>query len=1027
MDEPGRRVGRTNRINEHPPSGPRYGHAIESHGVRASEVSLGRCTDDWAPADAGTALRKWKKKLRAMFGVEEIAPGRQVVARQAFMPADTSQAPLPQTSAKPNESSTDVFGSKGSPYMHDSHMVTPRSASHQDRVLKENEASRPTPNTYKGDLTMVWARQIRELSVKEDFQGGALHWYRQLPRKTRRTWKRLSDAFIKYYCSKFSQSAKARYYSAKREDKEHMYDYLSRLNGYACTAGVQFENGGRKAKDHVEHFLDTDESPYRPRITLADALSDLVTALNETSVGPQTSQPGSYDHEYESNENSIGACERRDNEDRYCNICSEYDYAGEDERGHVAAANDHERRAAAEVTFARSDNRCPKGDIHFNNDRGFARDNHIGRQQYGSCAACGGLTHSVHYCYKRCKMCKQVHDAGKCETFNELASILRWKVDKNDLTPVLQSVVAGVYVVIATEFMTPTCVRLDLFHGTARLPDEVTVPLVKSPGAADDDPYRGQVVGGPTEDLGKPAWVRLTNVSDGTARCYMHSSVVQWIPKEEIPREVGYVRLNSSKYNEWQVLAYAEGRDDTLLQNEKELYEYWLAEQPLVVEQQEYTTPVIQVVNNHNRVKVYDDSEVSVTAGLDEETSGEPDKRPIEFSDAGDDAIDPAKDSVDMLELTYISVMQEVEAEIVAGARSDDDDWYEHIPNEMELADYAHELAFLPDLTEPSSTVLEVLKRPEGIMIASGNALPLPAYGVVNAVTTIMKYAMPLVDDLLTDVKAYLWLTRLMQQADETFDEMSVNPGSVAPTVYCVPNQEGLQADAKKVKRVPEFSFPTSKKGMQSFLLQQKIGDAPILHHFDRQKAIRVALFANAWALSFTLMQAHGGKMHPVRFCGRVLKEAEMSYHPAEKEVLALLLLLKTCYTQLAGRTIHVYTRFPALEWVNTSKSLFGRTTQFAVMLSPWHLVVTRVKEKDCSFAQLLQAGQTSFVDLEDSLATVTPPTKGSSTVRMNPQLLYGRLPRTYSGLVVSFDGSAKTEKYGGYGSCLWSDYLTGQ
>ncbi|OWZ01709.1 LOW QUALITY PROTEIN: hypothetical protein PHMEG_00026851 [Phytophthora megakarya] len=139
-------------------------------------------------------------------------------------------------------------------------------------------------------------------------------------------------------------------------------------------------------------------------------------------------------------------------------------------------------------------------------------------------------------------------------------------------------------------------------------------------------------------------------------------------------------------------------------------------------------------------------------------------------------------------------------------------------------------------------------------------------------------------------------------------------------------------------------------------------------------------------------MQEHDDKMHLVRFCGRVLKEAEMHYHPAEKEVLALLLLLKTCYTQLADRTIHVYTRFSTLE----------------------------VKEKDCAFAQLLQAGLTCFVDLKDSLATVTPLTKGSSTVRMDPQSLYARLPQSYSGLVVSFDGSAKTEKYGGYGSCSW-------
>ncbi|OWY98387.1 hypothetical protein PHMEG_00030863 [Phytophthora megakarya] len=276
----------------------------------------------------------------------------------------------------------------------------------------------------------------------------------------------------------------------------------------------------------------------------------------------------------------------------------------------------------------------------------------------------------------------------------------------------------------------------------------------------------------------KPVWIRLTNVSDGTARCYKHSSVVLWIPKGELPREVGYVRLDSSKYNEWQVLAYAEGRDDTLLRKEKELYECWLAEQPSAVEWQEYTTPTRiltrptedsvaprnsaldhlgpddrgDAMDSHRSASTRNNSEASVAVGVDEETNKEPKTRPTEFSDAGDDRTDPAKDSVDMLERTYISVMQEIEAEIAAGNQNTDEDWYEHIPNEMELADYAHELAFLSDLADPSSTVLdytgpnvvnkslgedeqrnliEVLKRHEGILIASGNALPPPAYGVV--------------------------------------------------------------------------------------------------------------------------------------------------------------------------------------------------------------------------------------------------------------------------------------------------------
>ncbi|KAE8875094.1 hypothetical protein PF005_g26110 [Phytophthora fragariae] len=92
-----------------------------------------------------------------------------------------------------------------------------------------------------------------ELSLRD----GDLHWYRQLPKKTKRQWKLLSDAFIKYYCSQFRQSAKARYYSAKSEGVEHVCDYLNRLNGYARNAGLQFERGGRDAKDHVQRFLET--------------------------------------------------------------------------------------------------------------------------------------------------------------------------------------------------------------------------------------------------------------------------------------------------------------------------------------------------------------------------------------------------------------------------------------------------------------------------------------------------------------------------------------------------------------------------------------------------------------------------------------------------------------------------------------------------------------------------------------------------------------------------------------------------
>ncbi|KAG2975787.1 hypothetical protein PC120_g25789 [Phytophthora cactorum] len=90
-----------------------------------------------------------------------------------------------------------------------------------------------------------------ELSLRD----GAIHWFRQLPKKTRRKWKPLSQAFIDYYCTQYKQSPAARYYPATRERKEHICNYLNRLNGYARNARLQVEMSQRDAKEHVELFL----------------------------------------------------------------------------------------------------------------------------------------------------------------------------------------------------------------------------------------------------------------------------------------------------------------------------------------------------------------------------------------------------------------------------------------------------------------------------------------------------------------------------------------------------------------------------------------------------------------------------------------------------------------------------------------------------------------------------------------------------------------------------------------------------
>ncbi|KAG3077048.1 hypothetical protein PI124_g17974 [Phytophthora idaei] len=64
-----------------------------------------------------------------------------------------------------------------------------------------------------------------------------------------------AQAFVDYYCTQYKQSPAARYHAATRERKEHICDYLNRLNGYARNTPLQVEKGQRDAKDHVEQFL----------------------------------------------------------------------------------------------------------------------------------------------------------------------------------------------------------------------------------------------------------------------------------------------------------------------------------------------------------------------------------------------------------------------------------------------------------------------------------------------------------------------------------------------------------------------------------------------------------------------------------------------------------------------------------------------------------------------------------------------------------------------------------------------------
>jgi ribonuclease HI len=179
-------------------------------------------------------------------------------------------------------------------------------------------------------------------------------------------------------------------------------------------------------------------------------------------------------------------------------------------------------------------------------------------------------------------------------------------------------------------------------------------------------------------------------------------------------------------------------------------------------------------------------------------------------------------------------------------------------------------------------------------------------------------------------------------------------------------------------------------------------------------------LFANEWPISATVMQLHEGKYHPIRFVSRVLKQNELGYHLAEKEVLALLRVLRVCYTMLAGRELTIFTRYSTLKWLYIQRSLYGRALQFAVMLSPWTFTVERVEPNAYTYAALLTSSIVPIAELEKTLDDIAPTLRGKTKPTTQMDLPYPLLRKDYTGYLLSFDGSIRKPAQDGYGSCVY-------
>jgi len=128
--------------------------------------------------------------------------------------------------------------------------------------------------------------------------------------------------------------------------------------------------------------------------------------------------------------------------------------------------------------------------------------------------------------------------------------------------------------------------------------------------------------------------------------------------------------------------------------------------------------------------------------------------------------------------------------------------------------------------------------------------------------------------------------------------------------------------------------------------------------------------------------------------------------------------VLRVFKTLIEGCPLVVYTRYSVLKWVIKSKTADGHMVPWGVALSHYDLEIRKVQRDEDGLAAILGAGITPRKNLDD-IAESLIPAKGR--VKAPPVVSIEMLELDYAGIVLSFDGAAKTStRQGSCGCVLW-------
>ena len=133
-------------------------------------------------------------------------------------------------------------------------------------------------------------------------------------------------------------------------------------------------------------------------------------------------------------------------------------------------------------------------------------------------------------------------------------------------------------------------------------------------------------------------------------------------------------------------------------------------------------------------------------------------------------------------------------------------------------------------------------------------------------------------------------------------------------------------------------------------VLKIKLIEAPILRYPQFDKEFVLAVDSSQYSIGYVLSQEHDGKLHPICFGGRALRDNELKWHITDKEGLALVEGIQHFKHYLANNRFIVYTDNVSVKYLQKIKDCQGRLGRWGILLQGYSFDIKhRSSSQNCS------------------------------------------------------------------------------